>query len=216
MADVQRSYVPAAGHHWSLALYDPVVRLIGGDSARRVLIEQAALQPEFRVLEVGCGTGSLLMSIKRTEPHVDVTGLDPDPKALERARRKAEAAAIAIRLDRGFSDALPYADASFDRVFSCFMFHHLNGPEEKVQTLREIRRVLRPGGRLHLLDFAQRPSGTGGLAGRLHSHGRMSDNVESRLLTLMNDAGLSAPVATKRAKMFFVLDITYFQAQAPE
>ena len=216
MADVRRSYVPAAGHHWSLPLYDPIVKLLGGDSARRVLIDQAALQPGFRVLEVGCGTGSLLLAIKRTEPRVDVTGLDPDPEALARARRKAEAASIAIGLDRGFSDGLPYPDASFDRVFSCFMLHHLTGAEEKLQTLREIRRVLRPGGRLHLLDFAQRASGAGGLAGRLHSHGQMRDNVESRLLTFMNDAGLSGPVATRRAKMFFVLDITYFQAQAPE
>jgi ubiquinone/menaquinone biosynthesis C-methylase UbiE len=216
MADVERSYIPAAGHRWSLAFYDPVVKLIGGDSARRVLIEQAALQPGARVLEVGCGTGSLLMAVKRTEPRADVTGLDPDPNALARVQRKADAAAVAIRLDRGFSDALPYPDASFDRVFSCFMLHHLTGVEEKVGTLREIRRVLKPGGRLHLLDFAQRASGTRGLAGRLHSHGRMSDNVESRVLTFMNDAGLAGSAVTRRARMFFVLDVTYYQAQAPE
>ena len=216
MADVQRSYVPAAGHDWSLPFYDPIVKLIGGDAARRVLIEQAGLQPGFRVLEIGCGTGSLLMSIKRAEPRVEVTGLDPDPKALVRARRKADAARVPIRLYRAFSDALPYPDESFDRVFSCFMFHHLNGVEEKVQTLREIRRVLQPGGRLHLLDFVHDESGkTGGLTRRLHSHGRMTDNTESRVLTFMNDAGLTGAATTKHAKMFFVLDIAYYQAAAP-
>jgi ubiquinone/menaquinone biosynthesis C-methylase UbiE len=168
------------------------------------------------VLEVGCGTGSLLMSIKRTQPGVDVTGLDPDPKALSRASRKADAARVAIRLDRGFSDEQPYPDASFDRVFSCFMFHHLTGVEEKQQTLREIRRVLRPGGRLHLLDFVQdEPGKSGGLIRRLHSHGRLADNAASRVLTFMNDAGLAAAVTTKRAKMFFVIDIAYYQAVAP-
>ena len=214
-AEVDESYIPAAGHHWGLPFYDPVVKLIGGDSARRVLIEQAALQPGFRVLEVGCGTGSLLMSIKRTHPRVDVTGLDPDPKALARAQRKADAASVTVQLDRGFSDALPYPDASFDRVFSCFMLHHLNGVEEKQQTLREIRRVLKPGGRLHLLDFAPHAEKAGGLAGRLHSHGRMADSAESRVLTFMKDAGLAGPVTTKRAKMFFVLDIAYYQGAAP-
>jgi ubiquinone/menaquinone biosynthesis C-methylase UbiE len=150
MADVQRSYVPAAGNDWSLPFYDPLVKLIGGDGARRVLIEQAALQPGFRVLEVGCGTGSLLMSIKRTQPGVDVTGLDPDPKALSRASRKADAARVAIRLDRGFSDELPYPDASFDRVFSCFMFHHLT------DVLRDRHRLL-PGRCAVMTPAGQRP-----------------------------------------------------------
>lgn len=216
MADVQRSYVPAAGQHWSLPFYDPVVKLLGGDAARRVLIDQAELQPGYRVLEIGCGTGSLLLSIKRRDPRIDVTGLDPDPKALARAKRKADAASVTVRLDRGFSDALPYSDASFDRVFSCFMFHHLNGPEEKQRTLREIGRVLKPGARLHLLDFAQAGSHPhGGIARWLHSHERMSDNTEQRILSFMEEAGLASPVMTRRAKMFIVLDIAYYQALAP-
>jgi SAM-dependent methyltransferase len=119
MTDVQRTYVPAAGHHWSLPLYDPLVKLLGGDSARRLLVEQADLQPGHRVLEVGCGTGTLLVLLTRAVPALEVTGLDPDVRAPARAKRKADAASVSIQLDRGFSDSLPYADASFDRVFSC-------------------------------------------------------------------------------------------------
>ena len=63
------------------------------------------------------------MLIKRLHPDVDVVGLDPDPKALARAKRKAERSAVSIRLDQGFSHELPYPEASFDRVFSTFMFH---------------------------------------------------------------------------------------------
>src|SRR5262245_7167072 len=133
MTNAERTYIPAAGYDWRLPFYDPMVKLIGGDSARRVLIDQADLQPDHRVLEVGCGTGTLLMLIKRTQPGVQATGLDPDMKALARAKRKADRASVSIQLDRGFSDALPYPDASFDRVFSCFMLHHLQGVAEKLR-----------------------------------------------------------------------------------
>src|SRR6266478_2037249 len=124
-----RSYLPAAGHDWSLPLYDPMVKLLGGDAARAVLLDQAAVRPADRVLDIGCGTGTLAVLIKRRYPAVEVVGLDPDPRALARARRKAQRAALSIQLDRGFADELPYADGSFDRVFSSFMLHHLQAAE---------------------------------------------------------------------------------------
>jgi ubiquinone/menaquinone biosynthesis C-methylase UbiE len=218
MTDVQRTYLPAAGHDWTLPLYDPLVKLLGGDAARRVLVEQADLQPDQRVLEVGCGTGTLLMLIARVQPALELTGLDPDVRALARAKRKADAASVSIRLDRGFSDALPYADASFDRVFSCFMLHHLNGADEKVRTLREVRRVLKPGGRLHLLDFAQPETGhrSDVVARWIHSMHRMEDNTDTRVRSFMDDAGLVAPTTLRRMKMFFVFGLAYYQAVAPK
>src|SRR5215510_271799 len=136
MEDYRRTYIPAAGHDWALPLYDPFVKLLGGARARKALLDQAAIQSGQRVLDIGCGTGSLVTLIKRLHPGVDVVGLDPDPKALIRARRKAERASVLIQLDRGFSDELPYPDASFDRVFSSFMRHHLQAGERE-RTLRE-------------------------------------------------------------------------------
>jgi cyclopropane fatty-acyl-phospholipid synthase-like methyltransferase len=82
MAETGRTYLPAAGYHWSLALYDPLVKLLAGDAARALLLEQAAVRPGQRVLDIGCGTGSLLVLIKRKHPDVEVAGLDPDPRAL--------------------------------------------------------------------------------------------------------------------------------------
>jgi ubiquinone/menaquinone biosynthesis C-methylase UbiE len=140
MIEPGRTYLPAAGHHWSLPLYDPLVKLLGGDGARALLLDQAAVRPSHRVLDIGCGTGSLVVLIKRKYPNVEVVGLDPDPSALARARRKGQRAALSIQLDRGFSDELPYPQGAFDRVFSSFMFHHLEAAE-KVATLREVRRV---------------------------------------------------------------------------
>jgi len=143
MMESSRTYLPAAGHDWSLPLYDPIVKLLGGDAARKALLEQAALRPGQRVLDVGCGTGTLATLTKQLYPDVAVVGLDPDPKALARARRKAARAAVSIQFDQGFGDELPYPEAWFDCVFSSFMFHHLPA-DEKGKTLRAIRRVVKP------------------------------------------------------------------------
>ena len=127
------------------------------------MIAQAELQPRQAVLDIGCGTGTLAVWIKQGHPEVDVVGLDPDPPALARAERKAKRAGVAVRFDRGFADALDYRDATFDRVFSSMMFHHLRS-EERSKALAEVRRVLKPGGRLEFLDLA---AGTHNFLGRM-------------------------------------------------
>ena len=81
MSESTRTYLPAAGHDWSLPLYDPIVKLLGGDKVRRFLLDQAPLQPGQRVLDIGCGTGTLAILSKRLHPDVEVVGIDPDPKA---------------------------------------------------------------------------------------------------------------------------------------
>ena len=190
---MERSFLPAAGRDVLLPLYDPFTKLFGFDGARRALLEQAALEPHFRVLDVGCGTGTLAISIKRLYPAVEVVGLDPDARALARARRKAKRAGVSVQFDRGFSDALGYPDRAFDRVFSSMMFHHLDECD-KEPTLREIRRVLKPGGRLELLDFDGPDAHAGGLLGRLiHSHARLRGNAVTRVLDLMVWAGFAVP-----------------------
>jgi ubiquinone/menaquinone biosynthesis C-methylase UbiE len=214
MLEVQRSYIPAAGRDWSLPLYDPIVKLLGGDAARRALIVQAGLEPTDRALEIGCGTGALLIEIAHRHPGVVLTGLDPDPKALARAARKALAISTPIRLDRGFADDLPYDDASFDRVFSCFMFHHLRDESEKVRTLREVRRVLKTDGRLELLDFTQPAPGSGIVSRWVHSSHRLNDNTEARVRSLMAAAGFANADVVRHGRMLFALRTAYYRARA--
>jgi ubiquinone/menaquinone biosynthesis C-methylase UbiE len=179
--------VPAAGYDWLLPLYDVFARLIGSEAAHRQLVEQAGVEPGHRVLDIGCGTGNLTLLVKRLRPDAEVVGLDPDPKALRRARRKADERGLAVELDRGFADALPYADASFDRVVSAFMLHHL-GPEEKAKTLREARRVLRPGGAFHALDFGGTDHGAG-IIGHLFHRAHFGD--QHRIPALLREAGFA-------------------------
>lgn len=190
MGRTPKRYLPAAGQDWALPLYDPFVRLAGIHKALRALAGQAALQRSHRVLDIGCGTGTLAVLIRRLHPDVDVTGLDPDPKALGRAERKARRAGVSVRFDRGFSQDLPYPDQSFDRVFSSFMFHHLDA-QTKGETLCAVRRVLKPEGSFHLLDFGGEDAHAHGwLAQLFHSSERLRDNSDSRILSLMNESGL--------------------------
>ena len=213
MSESTRTYLPAAGYDWSLPLYDPIVKLLGGDKARMVLLDHAALRPGYRVLDIGCGTGTLATLIKRFYPEVEVVGIDPDPKALGRARRKAAEAAVSIRFDQGFGDNLPYAAASFDRVFSSFMFHHLP-PDEKGKTLQAVRRVLNPGGAFHMLDFEGPETGLHGvLAHLLHSSKRLKENTESRVLSLITQSGFADPRKVHRQAMLLG-HIAYFRAVA--
>src|SRR5260370_41471813 len=121
-----------------------MTKRMGADQARRALLDRAQTRPGHRVLDIGCGTGSLLIQLKRLYPKTDVVGLDPDPKALARARRKAARAAVAVQFDQGFGDELSYPEASFDRVLSSLMFHHIP-TDDKGKTVREVRRVLKPG-----------------------------------------------------------------------
>src|SRR5712692_8584902 len=109
----KRTYLPAAGRDSFLPVYDLMTKLMGADQARRGLLDQAQIRPGHRILDIGCGTGSLLIQLKRLYPGTDVVGLDPDPKAFARARRKAAPAPVRIPLDQGFGDELPYPDASF-------------------------------------------------------------------------------------------------------
>jgi ubiquinone/menaquinone biosynthesis C-methylase UbiE len=184
----RRGFLPAAGHDWLLPLYDPFVRLFGGDRAREALLEQAALRPGHRVLDIGCGTGTFAVRVKRQHPGVEVVGLDPDPKALARAKAKAARESLEIGFDLSFADALPYPDASFDRVFSSFMFHHLPA-DEKASTLREVRRVLKAAGSFHMLDFGGPEHAHGFLSHFIHSHDQLKGNAEASVLELMRRAG---------------------------
>jgi ubiquinone/menaquinone biosynthesis C-methylase UbiE len=213
-AESQKHYLPAFGWHFLLPLYDPFTKLFGADKLRAALVEQAELRAGHRVLDVGCGTGSLLALCKRRHPDVDVTGLDPDPRGLARARRKAARAGVAMRFDQGYADALPYADGSFDRVLSSLMFHHLE-PPDKAKALAEIARVLQPGGRFELADFVG-PHDVGHSALRrwLHNHPRFENNAEDHVLTLMFDAGLSQPRIVSRSQLL-VGSVAFYQALRP-
>ncbi len=211
-----KEYVPAANRDWLLPLYDPLANLLGTGRARNALLDQVGIDPGDHILDIGCGTGTLAVQIKQHHPDMEVVGLDPDPKALARARRKAERAGVTVRFDQGFSSRLPYPDASFERVLSTFMLHHLHG-DEKAATMREVRRVLKPGGVFGLLDFGEPEAGTGSLLARLFPFRHHFRNTSpSQVLSLMRQAGLAHPQMVRQNTLLAgSVYLNYFLAHAP-
>lgn len=210
----QREFVPAAGHDVFLPLYDPLVNLMGFDRARRDLISGANIEPDHRILDLGCGTGSLVVNLKRQYVSAQVVGLDPDPKALRRARTKAVRAAVSVQLDLGLADQLPYKDESFDHVFSSFMFHHLNELERE-KMLVEVLRVLKPGCSFHLVDFIIDDASSGFMDRLFRAHAQMKANSEERILALMGHVGFTNRIKVKEGNMLFgLLRTAYYQASA--
>jgi ubiquinone/menaquinone biosynthesis C-methylase UbiE len=107
MHTTRKTYLPAAGKDSLLCFYDLFTKLLGVEVVHRKLIRQATIRPDHRVLEIGCGTGNLAILAKSLNPAAEVIGIDPDPKALARARRKAQQRGAALQFDSGFSEELP-------------------------------------------------------------------------------------------------------------
>ena len=99
------------------------------------------------VLDVGCGTGRLLRKVRAVYPSAQLFGIDPAEGMVEVARRQIESATIYLAA----AESLPLADSSVDIVLSSISFHHWT---DQLTGLREIRRVLRPGGTLCLADIS--------------------------------------------------------------
>ena len=148
-------YLPALRWKALTPVFDTAVRVTARERVmKECLLDQAAVAAGDSVLDLGAGTGTLAIWLKQRSPGAAVTGLDADPDVLARARRKAADAECEIEFVEGFSTELPFAGDSFDVVLSSLFFHHLM-PADKRSTLAEVRRVLKPGGKLHVADWGK-------------------------------------------------------------
>jgi ubiquinone/menaquinone biosynthesis C-methylase UbiE len=184
-------YVPAAGHDHFLRFYDPLTKLLGAERIRARLLDAAGIAAGEDVLDLGCGTGELALALARRVPGVRIVGLDPDPKALALAEQKSRAAGLAIEWQRGYAGRAPFPARSFDHVISSLMIHHLP-VAQKQEAFRDVTRLLRPGGRFHLLDFGPPKSRLeSALTAVFHQGDSVRDNLAGRLPEHMRAAGLA-------------------------
>lgn len=199
----KEDYIPALSFHWLTRFYDPVVHWTTRENVfKEALIKQANIQNEQRILDLGCGTATLCLKIKKRFPATKIFALDVDKKILQMAQRKAAKAKAEIVFEQGFSDNLPFADESFDRVVSTLFFHHLDH-RSKRQTLLEVCRVLKPGGELHIADFGVPRNALQHLFSHylqlVDSVETTKDNLEGQLPFLISEAGF---VKVERQKHF--------------
>lgn len=170
--------------------YDLLVWLITRGRERTFqerLIALARIQPGESVLDVGCGTGSLAIATKR---HVGsagiVCGIDASSEMIARATRKARKSGLEVVFQQALAEALPFTDARFDVALSTVMLHHL--PRSARQAcVREMRRVLKPGGRVLAVDFDAPTQERRGLMSHFHRHGHTKPED---LVAVLTGAGL--------------------------
>ena len=218
MGHKKAGYVPALGWDFLTPLYDPLVRLTTREmSFKGRLLDEAGIDETARILDVGCGTGTLLLLAKLRSKPLLAIGLDGDMNVLGIARSKAYRHIEEITLVQAFCFDIPFANGVFDRVLSSLMLHHLTR-SEKVRTLEEIFRVLRPGGELHVADWG-RPHNLlmRALAFSVRlgdSFARTADNMKGLLPVLFRDAGFEDVSETARfATLFGTLSL--FKARKP-
>src|SRR5216684_66585 len=192
-------------------LYDLFVRLVslGRERAyREKALDLARLKPGEAVLDIGCGTGTLAIAAKRrVGPAGRVYGVDASPEMLARAGRKANKAGAEVVFKNGIAEGLPFPDGEFDAVLSTVMLHHL-GRKARQQCAHEVRRVLKPGGRVLAVDFAKPTQGKKGLLDHFHHHGYV--NLQD-LVALLTEAGLK----TVESGSVGIGDLRFVLASAP-
>jgi ubiquinone/menaquinone biosynthesis C-methylase UbiE len=205
-----RKYIPALSLKWLTSFYD---RLVEGPASemrmRKDLLAQMGNLNGRKILDVGCGTGTLAMLIKEAHPAAEVVGLDGDAQILGIAASKARRQQLDIRFDEGMSFELPYPDGSFDVVTTTLMLHHLDR-DAKENTAAEMHRVLRAGGRVYGLDFGQPRTRFGrALRPLLRPLERVADNLDGYLPRIFQAAGFETYRET-RSYLFGLL--SQFQA----
>lgn len=202
MTEDRDRFIPALRFDWLTGLFDPVSKLTTREGAfKRRVLERAALVEGQRVLDLACGTGTLALAAARSAPALRVTGVDGDPAILERARAKA---GREVTFDQGLSTELPYEDESFDVVLSTLFFHHL-AEQAKLRSAEEVRRVLRPAGRVVIGDVGRPQDPLMRLAVRLTVQlldglDVTSGNVAGRLPATLRASGLEDVRVTDRLR----------------
>ena len=148
-------YIPALKLKVLTRFFDPLMGITGLEQKFSLaLLYQANIKGGDIVLDFGCGTGTLTIMMKGLVPTATIHGLDIDSQILNIARNKSKKQGSKIFYQEYDGTTLPYQRETFDKVTSSLVFHHLIR-SEKIAALKDIHRVLKYGGELHVLDFGQ-------------------------------------------------------------
>lgn len=148
-------HVPPASYHALTAWYDVGCRILGlGERFKKNFLLSVRPDDGQTILDVGCGTGVFLKVARKLLPNSRLIGIDPDDNALVIAKKRLGNLGQSVELHRGYAEHLPFEESSIDFCFSTLAFHHI--PDDmKLPAIREIYRVLKPGGQAAITDFGQ-------------------------------------------------------------
>lgn len=202
----KEKYIPALSFDFLTPFYDSAVKLTTREKLfKGKLAEQIEINPNGRLLDLACGTATLTIALKQKFPQAEIHGLDGDPKILHFARDKASKYDAEIIFTEAFSTELPYPDDYFDAIASSLFFHHLT-PENKLKTLKEIQRVLKSDGTLHIADWGKSANLLMKIASlpiQWFDGATTKDSYQGELPELMREAGFSNIIETADYNTFF-------------
>lgn len=205
--EAEPRYVPAARWRAFTRLYDPILALTMREKRFRAEMlgrMEADLPQGGTVVDVGCGTGTFALALKERRPDVEVVGVDGDGEILALARAKSGTSRIEWR--EGLAQELPLPAESADVATTSLVLHHLL-PEDKRKALVEMRRILKPGGRLHVADWGPPSdplmSGAFFVAQAIDGFDRTVDHRAGRLPAFIEEAGFGAVESYGRVRTGF-------------
>lgn len=186
-------YVPAARWRAFTRIYDPILALTMREKRFRAQMlrrVEADLPEGGTLVDVGCGTGTFALALKQRRPDAEVIGVDGDEEILALAKAKPGAAGIEWR--EGLAQALPVEEGSADVVTISLVLHHLL-PDDKLEALVEMKRILKLDGRLHVADWGAPSdplmSGAFFVAQAIDGFDRTADHRAGRLPAFIEEAG---------------------------
>ncbi|MCH7868182.1 MAG: class I SAM-dependent methyltransferase [Myxococcales bacterium] len=208
----KQDFIPALRFRSLTRYFDWVLdKTLKEDRFRTLLIDQANIEPGQRILDIGCGTGTLAIMLKQRFPTAHVTALDADPDILALARAKADQAGCEIDFQQTLAWEADFPPESFDRVLSSLVLHHLR-PGDKRRTLQAAKEWLRPKGELHIADWGKAQNlfmrSAFFAVQLLDGFETTAENVAQGLVPCIDEAGFSNSEETHReATMFGTLSL---------
>jgi len=193
-----RAYVPALGQHWMTPFYDSAIALTTREATwRTALIGLVDPHGEDVILDIGCGTGSLIAAMKAASPETQIIGLDPDPEVLEIAKAKARSRGHKVEFVQGFGDELleKVGNRPINKIVSSLVFHQvpLDG---KRSTLQATFDLLPEDGELFIADFGEQRTPLMRFlfktVQRLDGYEFTQPNADGCLPVILTDVGFSA------------------------
>lgn len=188
----QKTYIPALGYDFLTAYYDLAIKITMPEKKfRKLLVKEVNPEANEQILEFGFGTGQNLVLMHQENPSAKFEGLDIDPKVKSIAVHKLAKSEIQIPLHLYEGNILPFADNTFDKVYSCLVFHQLDA-DTKQKCLKELNRVLKPKGKLIIADWGKAQNKlmrlTFGLVQLLDGFKTTNDNVKGLMPGIIEKA----------------------------